>query len=106
MSTSTDLSASPATLTLKAGSSGTVTLTASSVGGFSGKVSLKVSGLPGGASASLQPASIGAAQTSIHGLATDNFLDVAAAVAAIPNRQKNWKFWNDLGMASMRQWEA
>ncbi|HJZ72214.1 MAG TPA: hypothetical protein VKE51_10765, partial [Vicinamibacterales bacterium] len=51
------LSASPATLTLAAGATGTSTVTVTPTGGFAGSVALTVSGVPGGASATLAPPS-------------------------------------------------
>jgi hypothetical protein len=46
------LSASPASLTVKQGNSGSSTITVSSSGGFTGSVALSVSGLPAGVTAS------------------------------------------------------
>jgi sugar lactone lactonase YvrE len=46
------LSASPSSLTVNPGASGTTTISVQDVGGFTGSVSLSVSGLPSGASAS------------------------------------------------------
>ncbi len=52
------LTRSPRSLTLTRGASGTSTITATALNGFSGTVALTVSGCPSGASCSLQPASV------------------------------------------------
>ena len=49
------LSASPSSLTLAQGASGTSTITVSGSGGFAGSVTLAASGLPGGVTASFSP---------------------------------------------------
>jgi subtilase family serine protease len=51
------LAASPSSLSIAGGSSGTTTVTVSPVNGFSSPVSLAVSGLPSGVTASFSPAS-------------------------------------------------
>src|SRR5205085_11521255 len=54
------LSASPASLSVTQGSSGSTTVSTSISGGFNSAVSLSASGLPAGVTASFSPASIGA----------------------------------------------
>src|SRR5467141_2266756 len=54
------VSASPASLTLTQGSTGTTTISTTVSGGFNSPISLSVSGLPTGVSASFSPASIAA----------------------------------------------
>ena len=54
------LSASPTSLTINQGASGTSTITSTVSGGFSSAVALTASGLPTGASASFSPSSIAA----------------------------------------------
>ena len=49
------LAASPATLTVKQGNSGTSTITVGAVNGFTGSVSLTASGLPSGVTAAFSP---------------------------------------------------
>jgi len=51
------LSASPASVTINRGASGTSTITVTPVNGFNGSVSLSASGLPSGVTASFNPAS-------------------------------------------------
>src|SRR5205807_10495676 len=51
------LSASPASLTVKQGTSGTSTITVTPSNGFTGSVSLSASGLPSGVTASFNPTS-------------------------------------------------
>jgi len=46
------LSASPSSLTIQAGTSGTTTITVNDIGGFTGKATLSISGLPSGVTAS------------------------------------------------------
>ena len=58
------LSAFPGTLNLHAGASGSVTISTTAVDGFSGRVALRASGVPRGATVSLHPASISGARTS------------------------------------------
>jgi subtilisin family serine protease len=58
------LSMSPSTRTVSRGGSTTYTVSVSSVGGFAGTVSLSVSGLPSGATASFAPSSVVAPGTS------------------------------------------
>ncbi|HZR28020.1 MAG TPA: alkaline phosphatase family protein [Terriglobales bacterium] len=54
------LSASPANLSVTQGSSGSATISTASSGGFNSAISLSVSGLPSGVTASFNPASIAA----------------------------------------------
>ncbi len=61
---SVSISASPASLTLVAGASGQVTVTLLRGGGFVGVVSLAISGLPNGVSATVTPAQLTGATTS------------------------------------------
>jgi photosystem II stability/assembly factor-like uncharacterized protein len=61
---SIQVAVSPATLTLEQGQSGTVTLTLTRGGGFSGTVSVAVSGLPAGVTASVSPSPLTGATTS------------------------------------------
>ena len=51
------LSSSPASLTVKQGSSGTDTITVTDTGGFTGSIAFTASGLPSGVTASFSPAS-------------------------------------------------
>ncbi len=53
------LSATPSTVTINAGASASYTATVSPVNGYAGTVALSASGLPSGATASFNPASIG-----------------------------------------------
>jgi len=53
------ISASPATLTIAPGSSGTASLTVAPVNGFTGAVSFSVSGLPSGVTSNISPGSNG-----------------------------------------------
>src|SRR5215475_9930164 len=55
------ISATPASQTVTAGSSATYTTTISALSGFTGTVNLSVSGLPSGATASFNPASVAGA---------------------------------------------
>src|SRR5262245_13815554 len=57
------LSASPASLTVKQGSSATSTITVSPVNGFSGSVALSASGLPAGVTPSINPSSATSSST-------------------------------------------
>src|SRR5262249_4013684 len=57
------LSASPASLTVKQGSSATSTITVNPVNGFSGSVALSASGLPAGVTASFNPSSTTSSST-------------------------------------------
>ncbi len=54
------LSASPASISVQQGASGTVNVSTAAAGGFNSAVTLSASGLPSGASASFSPASIAA----------------------------------------------
>jgi len=54
------MSASPASLSVAQGSSGTSTVSTSASGGFNSAISLTASGMPAGVSATFNPASIGA----------------------------------------------
>lgn len=58
------ISASPASLTLGRGTSGSYTVTIGALNGFTGTVSLSVSGLPRGATASFNPTSVAGSGTS------------------------------------------
>jgi subtilase family serine protease len=58
------LSASPNSISIGQGSSGTSTITSSVTGGFSGSIALSSSGAPSGVTVSFNPASITAAGTS------------------------------------------
>jgi hypothetical protein len=64
------LSASPAAMTLTAGSSGTTTVTVAATGGFTGNVSLSATGLPAGATASFSPSLIATSGSSTLTLST------------------------------------
>jgi endo-1,4-beta-D-glucanase Y/regulation of enolase protein 1 (concanavalin A-like superfamily) len=66
------VSASPASQTVVAGNSTTYTLTISAINGFSGNVVLTLSGLPAGATASLNPASITGSGSSTVTVVTSN----------------------------------
>ncbi len=57
------LSASPASLSVASGGSGTVAVSVSPLGGFAGEVALTAEGLPTGVTASFSPASTSAAST-------------------------------------------
>src|SRR6185369_7059436 len=54
------VAASPSTLSIAQGSSGTATITSTLSGGFNSAVTLSASGLPSGATASFNPASFSA----------------------------------------------
>jgi probable HAF family extracellular repeat protein len=58
------LDLSPAALKLSSGSSGSVVISVAGINSFAGSVALSVSGVPAGASVSLQPTSISGVQTS------------------------------------------
>jgi hypothetical protein len=64
------LSASPASIALTAGSSGTTTVTVAATGGFTGNVSLSATGLPAGATASFSPSLIATSGSSTLTLST------------------------------------
>ena len=64
------LSASPAAMTLTAGTSGTTTVTVAATGGFTGNVSLSATGLPAGATASFSPSLITTSGSSILTIST------------------------------------
>ena len=57
------LSASPASVSVPQGGSGTSTISATNVGGFTGTVTLSATGLPDGVSASFAPGSMAGTQT-------------------------------------------
>ena len=57
------LSASPSTLSVTQGSSGTSTIMVTDIGGFAGSVSLAASGLPSGVTASFNPSSTSSTST-------------------------------------------
>ncbi len=67
------LSASPASLTVNSGSSGTSTISVTRTGGFPGTVALTATGLPSGVTATLNPASV---------TGTSSTLTLAAATTA------------------------
>jgi hypothetical protein len=58
------LSASPGNVTLRPGQGATYTLSMTTSGGFSGSVTLSVSGIPGGATATFDPTSLSPSSTS------------------------------------------
>src|SRR5215472_14825799 len=66
------ISASPASQTVTAGGSGSYTTTISALSGFAGTVNLSISGLPGGATASFNPASVAGAGNSTLSVATSS----------------------------------
>jgi hypothetical protein len=66
------LSASPASLTVTAGSGTSYTATVSAVNGFTGAVAFSASGLPTGASASFNPASVNGSGTSTVSVTTSS----------------------------------
>src|SRR5690348_2854580 len=57
------ISSSPSALTLQQGASGSVTLNVAAINGFSGSVSLAVSDLPAGVTASFNPVSTNSTST-------------------------------------------
>jgi len=75
------LSASPTSLSITQGSGGTATVTVTPLNGFSGSVSLSVSGLPSGVSASFSPNP--ATTTSTMTLAASNAATVGTVTATI-----------------------
>src|SRR5712664_2618157 len=75
------LSASPTSLSITQGSGGTATVTVTPLNGFSGSVSLSVSGLPSGVSASFSPNP--ATTTSTMKLAASNAATVGTVTATI-----------------------
>jgi len=66
------LSASPSSLTVTAGNAATSTVTVAALNGFSGSVSLSVSGLPTGATGSFTPPSVTGSGTSTLNISTLN----------------------------------
>ena len=66
------ISATPASQTITQGSNTSYTTTITAVNGFSGAVSLSVTGVPTGATASFSPASVSGAGTSTFGLSTSS----------------------------------
>jgi len=66
------LSATPSSQAVTAGGSTSYTATVSALNGFSGSVGLSVSGLPGGATASFNPASISGSGSSTLSVATSS----------------------------------
>jgi regulation of enolase protein 1 (concanavalin A-like superfamily) len=97
------LSAAPSALTVLQGANGTSTITVAPVGAFSGSVSLSVSGLPAGVTATLAPTStsttstlsLSASSTATLGTATvtvtgtsgslTNTTTITLTVSAVPN---------------------
>jgi len=75
---SIQVAVNPATLSIEQGTSGSVTLSLTRGGGFTGAVSLAVSGLPTGITATVSPAQLSASETSASVTAT-------AAAAVAPN---------------------
>jgi hypothetical protein len=73
---SIQLAVNPAALSVEQGSSGSVTVSLTRSGGFTGVVSLAVTGLPAGITASVSPAQLSASETSATVSAT--------AAAAVP----------------------
>ncbi len=59
------IAASPSSLTIKQGQSGSATITVSTVGGFAQTVSFSCSGLPAGATCSFAPASLATGSTPV-----------------------------------------
>lgn len=74
---SVSIATSPAALTVVAGTSGQVTVTLTRGGGFSGPVSVAVSGLPNGATASVTPA-------QLTGTTSSATVDVVVAATTAP----------------------
>src|SRR5438874_9547447 len=66
------LAASPSLQTVTAGSRTSYTATVSALNGFSGSVSLSVSGLPAGATGSFTPASVTGSGTSTLSISSSN----------------------------------
>jgi hypothetical protein len=77
------LSASPASLAVGVGGSNSVSISTSPVAGFSGEVSLSVSGLPQGVSSSLHNSTISTPGTSTLTITTDATAVVGTATATI-----------------------
>jgi hypothetical protein len=78
------LSASPSSLSVQEGNSGTSTITSTAVGGFSSSVSLSASGLPAGVTASFSPASIsGGAGSSTLTLTASSSATVGTAAITV-----------------------
>src|SRR5262249_40537742 len=66
------ISAAPASQTVTAGGSASYTTTISALSGFAGTVNLSISGLPGGATANFNPASVAGAGNSTLSVATSS----------------------------------
>ncbi|HEY4356999.1 MAG TPA: alginate lyase family protein [Acidobacteriaceae bacterium] len=71
------LQATPASLTVQAGTSNSYTATVTPRGGFTGTVALTASGLPTGVTATFNPA-------SLSGAATSSTMTIATTAAAVP----------------------
>src|SRR5258708_13639604 len=76
------LSATPGSLTLVQGTSGSTTISFAPQGGFAGSVSLSVSGLPSGVTASFHPSST--STSSLPALPATNTPTAAAGTVTIP----------------------
>ncbi|HTC93913.1 MAG TPA: glycoside hydrolase family 3 C-terminal domain-containing protein [Terriglobales bacterium] len=80
------LAASPTSVTVNAGASATVSITSTPSGNFSGAISLSASGLPAGATASFNPASIGAPGTSTLTISTSSSTPDGSSVVTITGK--------------------